>query len=182
MLALLNCSNGCRSSFKETGSSLNYNKCIICQEDNKQPSLATPTSDGLKTIHNARQVWLKLRNDNFRSATDRLTDALAACPSPLIVCHNGCRVSYASSHTLERLRATDITVDQIQSSSSAPTAVAQSQEILLWSKVAQINWNVCIVCQKETKGNVHLIQEMPVSKRIIEASKYDPISGHDWPA
>lgn len=115
---------------------LNYNKCIICQEDNKQQKLVTPTSDGLKTIHNARQVRLKLRNDHFRSATDRLTDALAA---PLIVCHNGCRASYTSSHKLERLRDTDITVDQIQSSSSAPTAVAQSQEILLRSKVAQIN-------------------------------------------
>jgi hypothetical protein len=41
--------------------------------------------------------------------------------------------------------------------------------------VAQINWNVCIVCQKETKAKVHLIQETPVSKRILEASKYDPI-------
>ena len=121
MLALLNCSNGCRSSFKETGSSLNYNKCIICQEDNKQQKLVAPTSDGLKTIHSARQVRLKLRNNNFRSATDRLTDALAACPSPLIVCHNGCRAPYTSSHKLERLSATDITVDQIQSSSSART-------------------------------------------------------------
>jgi hypothetical protein len=112
---------------RKRGVLLNYDKCIICQEDNKQPNLATPTSDGLKTIHHTRQVWLKLRNDNFRSATDRLTDALAACPSPLIVCHNGCGASYTSSHTLERLSDTDTTVDQIQSSSSAPTAVAQSQ-------------------------------------------------------
>ena len=160
---------------RKRGVLLNYDKCIICQEDNKQQKLVTPTSDGLKTIHNPRQVRLKLRNNNFRSATDRLTDALAACPSPLIVCHNGCRASYTSSHKLERLRATDITVDQIQSSSSAPTAVAQSQDILLRSKVAKINWNLCIFCQRKTKEKVHLIQETPVSKRILEASMYDPI-------
>ena len=51
---------------RKRGVLLNYDKCIICQEDNKQQKLVTPTSDGLKTIHNARQVRLKLRNNNFR--------------------------------------------------------------------------------------------------------------------
>ena len=128
-----------------------YDKCIICKEDNKQHTLVTPTSDGLKTIHNARKVRQKLRNDNFRSASDRLTDALAACPSPLIVCHNGCRASYTSSYKLEKLIATDITVHKTQSSSSAPAAVAQSQTILLRSKVAPIQWNLCIFCQKRPR-------------------------------
>ena len=156
---------------RKRGVLLNYDKCIICQEDNEQ-HLVTPTCDGLKTIHNARQIRLKLRNDNFRSATDRLTDVLAACSSPSITCHNGCRASYTSAYKLERLKAADITLDQIQCSSSAPTTL--EEKILLRSKVTQINWNLCIFCQRETKEKVHLIQEKQVSKRILEAAKYDP--------
>ena len=39
--------------------------------------------------------------------------------------------------------------------------------------MTQINWNLCIFCQRETKEKVHLIQEKQVSKRILEAAKYE---------
>ena len=155
---------------RKRGVLLNYGKCIICQEDNRLHKLVKLTSDGLKTINNARQIRLKLRNDNLRSATDRLTDVLAASPPPSTVCHNGCRASYTSAQKLERLKAADA-----PSSSSTPSSLVQQEKLLLRSKAMQINWNMCIFCQKDTKEKAHLIQEEPVSKRILEAAKYDPI-------
>ena len=115
--------NEWRSLFKETG-----------QEDNKLQTLLTPTSDGLKTIH----IRLKLRNYYFRS--DRLTGGLAACPSPSIICHNGCRASYTSYSKFEILKAADISLDQVQSSSLALTTLAQPQKVT-GTNVNRSFWN-----------------------------------------
>ena len=39
----------------------------------------------------------------------------------------------------------------------------------------QIDWNLCIFCRKDTKEKLHLIQEYPVSQRILDGSKFDYI-------
>lgn len=152
---------------------VDYGKCVICQENNSKQKLVTPTDDGLKTIHDAREVRLKLRNDNFRSATDRLTDVLILHISQPIVCHNGCRASYTSAYKLERLKAADLTFDQNKSTSLASTA--EASKIQLRSKAIQMCWSLCIFCQQETKEKVHLIQEKAVSDRILRTAQYDPI-------
>ena len=38
-----------------------------------------------------------------------------------------------------------------------------------------MNWSLCVFCQQESKEKLHLIQEKPVSDRILSAAKYDPI-------
>ena len=38
-----------------------------------------------------------------------------------------------------------------------------------------MNWNLCVFCQQETKEKVHILQEKPVSDRILIAAEYDPI-------
>ena len=151
---------------------LDYTKCIFCQEGNSQEKLVTPTDDGLKTILNAREVRLKLRNDNLRSATDRLTDVSTVRLSVPIVCHNGCRASYTSAYKLERLKAADVTRDNIQSTSS--TSTTQAPKILLRSKGIQMNWNLCVFCQQESKEKVHLIPSSFMSRRSTFKEK--PVS------
>jgi len=161
---------------RKRGALLNYDKCVICQEDNKLHKLVTPTSDGLKTIQHATEIRLKLRNDNFRSATDCLANKVftSSPPSPSIVCHNGCRASYTSAHNLDKLKTADISLTD-----NHPTSSAQSTEIetstFLQSKITPINWDTYIFCQQESKEKWHLIQTKQVSKRILESAKYDPI-------
>ena len=89
------------------------------------------------------------------------------------MCHNGCHASYTSAYKLEKLKETDTTL--YQPSTSAAAAHTEPQTVCLRSKGINIKWNLCIFCQQETKEKVHLIQEEPVSKRILEAAKYDPI-------
>jgi len=134
---------------------LDYSKCILFQQDNSQQKLVTLADDGLKTILNAREVRLKLRNDNLRSATDHLTDVSTVRLSVPLGCHNGCRASYTSAYKLDRLRAADVTLDNIQSTSSASTT--QARNILVRSKGILMNWNVCVFCQQESKKKVHFI-------------------------
>ena len=90
-----------------------------------------------------------------------------------LVCHDGFGASYTSAFKLERLRAADVTLDNIQSISSPCTT--KSPKMLLRSKGIQMNWNLCVFCQQETKENVHILQEKPASDRILTAAEYDPI-------
>ena len=159
---------------RKRGALLDCDKCFICQEKKGQ-KLLTPNSDGLKTIESARQIRQKLRSDNFRDATDRLTEVFTACPPLQILCHNGCRASYTSSAKLQRLKAADSATPESNASTSTSTPTDHPQNILLRSKLSKINWNLCIFCQKETKEKIHLIQELQVSKRILQASQYDQI-------
>ena len=73
-----------------------------------------------------------------------------------LVCHDGFGASYTSAFKLERLRAADVTLDNIQSTSSACTT--QAPKILFRSKGIQMNWNLCVFCQQETN-----LQMMPTS-------------------
>ena len=135
---------------KKRDSVIDYNKCIICQE-NKDQKLLTPKSDGLNTIDNARQLRMKIRNDNFRDATDRLTEVFTS--SLTIVCHNGCRSSYTSSAKLDKLKAADIANQMhIASTSSTRSTASKIPKKVLRSKVQQINWNLCIFCQRKASS------------------------------
>ena len=154
---------------------LDYSKCIFCQDD-KDQKLITPKTDGLNTIDNARQLRMKIRYDNYQDATDRLIEVYTSSPMLSIVCHNGCRSSYTSSAKLEKLKAAD-SADKIHSASasSSKSGASKFPYKLLRSKVPQIDWNLCIFCQKDTKEKLHLIQEYPVSQRILDGSKFDYI-------
>ena len=79
---------------------LDYSKCIFCQDD-KDQKLITPKFDGLNTIDNARQLRMKIRYDNYKDATDRLTEVYSSSPMLSMMCHNGCRSSYTSSAKLQ---------------------------------------------------------------------------------
>ena len=57
--------------------------------------------------------------------------------------------------------------------SSPSTSMSSPQNVSLRSKTPQIDWNQCIFCQQKKKASLHLIQEMNVSKRILEAAQYD---------
>ena len=73
---------------------------------------------------------------------------------------------------VERLRMAELKEMNNQSSSSSNPKTHQ-QNVSLWSKTPQINWKQCTFCHQDLKEAPHLIQEMKVSSRIVEAAKYD---------
>ena len=58
-------------------------------------------------------------------------------------------------------------------SSAASTSNANLQNVSLRSKTSPVDWKQCIFCQQEQKEVLHLIQEMKVSRRILESAKYN---------
>ena len=48
-----------------------------------------------------------------------------------------------------------------------------AENVCLRSKTEKRNWNKCIFCQEERKEDTHLIQEMKVSKKILQDAQYD---------
>ena len=158
--------------------------CIVCQKDTKQ-KLKKVSRDSLESVDTVRQLRLKLRSDNFRDTTDRLTVIFQADTQRLFSWHKDCRSNYMSKSKIERLRMTgqEGMTGQISSSS---TSMSSPQNVSLRSKTPQIDWNQCIFCQQKKKASLHLIQEMNVSKRILEAAQYDQflkslLSLREWP-
>ena len=145
--------------------------CIVCQKDTKQ-KLMKVSRDSLESLDTVRQLRLKLRSDNFRDTTDWLTVIFQADTQRLFSWHKDCRSNYMSKSKNERLRMTrqEGMTSQI---SSPPKSMSSPQNVSLRSKTPQIDWNQCIFCQQKKKASLHLIQEMNVSKRILETAHYD---------
>ena len=161
----------CTDRTRKRPASLEPQLCLICQKDNKQ-KLMTVSSDGLQSVDTIRQLRSKLHNDNFRDATDRLTEILRADSPQPFSWHKDCRSSYMSKLKLERLRKAGLK-EMNDQSSSASTSHAHLQNVSLRSKTPRIDWKQCIFCQKDQNEALHLIQEMKVSSRILEAAQYD---------
>ena len=144
--------------------------CIVRQKDTKQ-KLMKVSRDILECVDTVRQLRLKLRCDNFRDTTDWLTVIFQADTQQLFSWHKDCRSNYISKSNIERLRMTgrEGMTGQI---SSPSTSMSSQQNVSLRSKAPQIDWNQCIFCQQKKKASFHLIQEMNVSKRILEAAQY----------
>ena len=146
--------------------------CMICQQASKQ-KLMTVSSDGLPSVNTIRQLRSKLSNDNFREATDRLTGIFRTDSPPPFLWHKDCRSSYMSKCKVERLR--NAALKEINNQCSSASTSTHQQNVSLRSKTPQIDWRQCIFCQKAQSETLHLIQEMKVSRRILEAAKYDQI-------
>jgi len=130
------------------------------------------SSDGFHSVDTIRQLRLKLRNDNYQEATDRLTEILRADSPQPFSWHKDCRSNYMSKCKVERLRKAELKEMNDESLSSS-NQEANQQNVSLRSKTPQINWKQCIFCQQDRNEALHLIQEMKVSSRILEAAKYD---------
>ena len=145
--------------------------CIVCQKENNQ-KLMTVSSAGIQSLEEIRQLLSKLPSDNFRDATDRFTDILQVNSPQQMYWHKDCRSSYMSKLKVERLRKASLgKMDQQCSSTSALNE--NLQNVVLRSKTPKMNWRQCMFCQKDNKESLHLIQEMKVSSRILEAAKYE---------
>lgn len=143
--------------------------CIICQEDNKK-NLMTVSKDGLQSADSIKQLRMKLHHDNFRDATNRLTEILQGDLPQQFLWHKDCRAKYMNKHEIERKLKAELKKDTKPSSSaSTPTL----QNVTLWSKIPPIDWKQCIFCQQDQKEKLHLIQEMKFSSRILQAAKCD---------
>ena len=157
-------------SSRKRPASVELQLCIICQNDN-QRKLMTVSTDSLHSVDNIRQVRAKLSHDNFRDATDRLTEIFQADDPSSFCWHKDCRSSYMSKQKIELLRSKEIN----EPTTSTSMQQSQPKKNILRSKTHQINWKLCIFCQQEMKESLHLVQELRVGKRILEASKYDQV-------
>ena len=154
--------------------SIDSQLCIICQKDSSQ-KLMTVTSDGLHSADAIRQLQLKLQNDNFRDATDRLTSICDSNMTGPFSWHKDCRSNYMSKSKIERLKKLGFKDNNTESMSSS-VSHSNPQNTSLRSRTPRVDWMQCIFCQQDQKESLHLIQEMTVSSRILEAAKYDSSS------
>ena len=83
--------------------------------------------------------------------------------------HKDCRSNYMSKSKIERLRSTEMK----KQSTSLCLTKSGAEKVCLSSKTEKTNWNQCIFCQEERKEDTHLIQEMKVSKKILQDAQYD---------
>ena len=130
--------------------------------------------DGLQSVDNIRQLRTKLPNDNFRDATDRLTEIFQADVPQTFSWHKDCWSSYMSKLKVECLRKAGLK-EMNEPSSSTSMQHAHHQKVILRSEMPHIDWKQCIFCQQDKRESLHLIQELPVSSRILNASKYDQV-------
>ena len=115
---------------------------IICQNDNQQ-KLKNVSHDGLQSVDNMRQLRIKLPNDNFRDATDRLTEIFQADVPQTFSWHKDCLSSYMSKLKVERLRKAGLK-EMNESSSSTSMQHAHHQKVSLWREMPHIDWKQCI--------------------------------------
>ena len=84
-----------------------------------------------------------------------------------------CRSSYMSKLKVECLR--NVGMKEVnEPSSSTSRQHAHHQKVSLQSEMPHIDWKQCIFCRQDKRESL-LIQELPVSSRILDASKYDQI-------
>ena len=75
---------------------------------------------------------------------------------------------------VERLRKAGLK-EINEPSSSTSRQHAHHQKVSLRTEMPHIDWKQCICCQQDKRESLHLILELPVSSRILDASKYDQI-------
>ena len=75
---------------------------------------------------------------------------------------------------VERLRKAGLK-EINEPSSSISRQHAHHQTVSLQSEKPHTDWKQCIFCQQDKRESLHLIHELPVSSRILDASKYDQV-------
>ena len=123
--------------------------------------------DGLQSVDNIRQLRTKLPNDIFRDATGRLTEIFQTDVPQTFSWKKDCRSSYMSKSKVERLRKAGLK-EMNEPSSSTSMQHAHHQKVSLRSETSDIDWKECIFCQQDKRESLHLIQELPVSSRILD--------------
>ena len=113
--------------------------------------------DGLQSVDNIRQLRTKLTNDDFRDATDRLTEIFQADVPRTFSWHKDCRSNYMSKLKVERWRKAGLK-EMNEPSSSTSRQHAHHQKVSLQSETPHIDWKQCIFCQQDKRESLHLIQ------------------------
>ena len=146
--------------------------CIICQNDN-QEKLMNVSHDGLQSVDNIRQLRTKLPTITFEM---QLNDSPKYFKQMSLKLSHGitdCRLIYMSKLKVECLRKAGMK-EMNKPSSSTSRQHADHQKVSLQSETPHIDWKQCIFCQQDKRESL-LIQELPVSTRILGASKYDQV-------
>ena len=128
-----------------------WGRLMHCVPENTKQKLMKVSRDSLESVDTIRPLRLKLWSDNVWVITDRLTVKLQADTNQLFSWHKDCRSNYMSKSKIERLRMTgqEGMTGQI---SSPSIAMSSLQNVSLWSKTSQIDWNQFIFCQQKKKS------------------------------
>ena len=86
----------------------------------------TVSKDGLQSADTIRQLWLKLHDDNFQDATNRITDILQGDLPQQFLWHRDCRAKYMNKREIERKFKTELKRDTKQSSSASTSTQTQN--------------------------------------------------------
>ena len=129
--------------------------------------------DGLQSV-DIRQLRTKLPTITFKM---QLIDSPKYFKHMSLKLSHGikdCRSSYMVKLKVECLRKAGMK-EMNEPSSSTSRQHAHHQKVSLRSEMPHIDWKPCIFCQQDKRESLHLIQELPVSSRILDASKYDQV-------
>ena len=130
------------ASLKRGPDEIDFDKCILCQEEDKSSTLRNPGPQGLKTLRECARERLKFKDEN-RQCIDRIL----YCDHEKVCYHKSCYSIFTSKAIISRLKST-------KKKESNESAAAY-----LHSSVPKLVWNMCIFCQEEktddlTNGHV----------------------------
>ena len=128
--------------------------------------------DGLQSV-DIRQLRTKLPTITFKM---QLIDSPKYYKHMSLKLSHGikdCRSSYMVKLKVEYLRKAGMK-EMNEPSSSTSMQHAHHQKVSLQSETPHIDWKQCIFCQQDKIESL-LIQELPVSSRILDASKYHQV-------
>ena len=148
-----------------------FEKCVICQDDKRHEKLLNASEQGLATLKDSASTRHKLRERDveYRLAIERIT-TLQGDIHVAPVWHKSCYSSFTSKSKISRLEKNKRLVHM-----SASTSDNEGSRRTLRSSTEPIDWTLCMFCQKSDITKLSAVTTLKMSKRIIDASKYDQI-------
>ena len=141
--------------------------CIICQEHKKSEKLVKGGTQGVQRIEECANQRHKLKDLRNREIIDRVINVSALQELP--TWHRSCYSWFTDKSKIARLEPT--TYEPVQpschSSSAGPSTLRSSS--------TPINWKLCLFCQKDAKQVLHSVTSFNMSKKIMDAAKFDQV-------
>ena len=152
-------------------------KCVLCDKKDKRSNLRSLVRHGRDTLKAKAAERIKLDDQKDRDLLDRVSEIdFEDIPEDSeILYHKRCydkivnyRVPKGNTVITEKDECTSSESDR--AATAAPTQVSRPVtrgSLTPWDK------SLCIFCQKESSKETVLIMTIPVSQKIMEASKHD---------
>ena len=123
--------------------SINFSKCVICQEVLNNVKLSKATSVGQKSLLDAAETR---RDCVYRLLTD---DLFGLEDMSQLLYHRTCFKTYTSKSNLDHSRLLSKPETQKSNKSYSQQSLSRTPSVATRKRTGSTDWSVCIVCSKK---------------------------------